>query len=231
MKTIGLIGGMSWESSLEYYRIINETVKELLGGLHSAKSLMFSYDFEEIESLQHEGKWTELSYSLTKIAKKLENAGAELIVICTNTMHKVADEMQKNLSIPIIHIADATAEKILEMKLLKIGLLGTKFTMEESFYKDRLNQKYGLNVTIPDEKERQIIHDIIYNELVLGQIKENSRNIFIDIIQNLIDSGVEGIILGCTEIPLLIKQDDVDLPLFDTATIHAKSAVKYALNL
>ena len=229
MKTIGLIGGMSWESSLEYYRILNETVKEFLGGLHSAKSLMFSYDFKEIESLQHQGKWSELATSMTEIAKTLETAGAELIVICTNTMHKVADEIQRSLKIPIIHIADATAEKILELKLQKIGLLGTKFTMEESFYKDRLLKKYGLSVLIPNEEERQIVHEIIYNELVLGQIKENSRKKLLNIIQHLTASGAEGIILGCTEIPLLVKQEDIDIPLFDTTTIHAKSAVKYAL--
>lgn len=230
MKTIGLIGGMSWESSLEYYRIINETVKETIGGLHSAKSIMFSYDFEEIESLQHLGKWTELTDSMTEIARRLENAGAELIVICTNTMHKVADEIQRSLSIPIIHIADATAEKIIEKKLQKIGLLGTKFTMEEGFYKDRLEKKYGLKVMIPDKEERQVIHDIIYNELVLGQLKEQSRNVFFNVIQQLIALGAEGIVLGCTEIPLLIKQEDIDIPLFDTTTIHAISAVKYALD-
>ena len=229
MKTIGLIGGMSWESSLEYYRIINETVKELLGSSHSAKSIMFSYDFNEIEALQNEGDWEKLTTSMIKIAKKLEKFGAELIVICTNTMHKVADEMQRNLSIPIIHIADATAEKIQEQNLQKVGLLGTKFTMEESFYKDRISKKYGLNVTIPKDEERQVIHDIIYNELVLGQIKKKSRNKFIEIINQLVVTGVEGIILGCTEIPLLIKQEDVDIPLFDTTTIHAKAAIKYAL--
>ncbi len=230
MKTIGLIGGMSWESSLEYYRIINETVKELIGGLHSAKSIMFSYDFEEIESLQHLGKWTELTDSLTEIAKRLENAGAELIVICTNTMHKVADEMQTNLSIPIIHIADATAEKIMEKKLQTVGLLGTKFTMEEGFYKDRLKKEYGLEVMLPDKEERQVVHDIIYNELVLGKLKNQSRNIFINIIHKLKASGAEGIILGCTEIPLLIKQEDTNIPLFDTTTIHARAAVKNALD-
>ncbi|MFX1516708.1 MAG: aspartate/glutamate racemase family protein [Promethearchaeota archaeon] len=230
MKTIGLIGGMSWESSLEYYRIINTTVKEQLGSSHSAKSIMFSYDFKEIELLQNQGNWEELAASMIQIAKKLEKFGAELIIICTNTMHIVADDMQRNLSIPIIHIADATAEKIQEKDLHEVGLLGTKFTMEESFYKDRLRQKYGLNVSIPKEEERQVIHDVIYNELVIGQIKEKSRIKYIEIINQLVVKGAEGIILGCTEIPLLIKQEDVDIPLFDTTTIHAKSAVKYALN-
>ncbi|MFX0125215.1 MAG: aspartate/glutamate racemase family protein [Candidatus Hodarchaeota archaeon] len=230
MKTIGLLGGMSWESSLEYYRIINETVKELIGGLHSAKSIMYSYDFEEINSLQHQGKWSELSESMTKIAKKLEKAGAELIIICTNTMHKVADELQRSLSIPIIHIADATAEKIIKKKIQKVGLLGTKFTMEEGFYKDRLKNEYELDVIIPNKKQRQVIHNIIYKELVLGHLKEQSRDVFIEIIQHLKAAGAEGIILGCTEIPLLIKQADVDIPLFDTTTIHARSAVKYALD-
>ncbi|UCG01275.1 MAG: aspartate/glutamate racemase family protein [Candidatus Heimdallarchaeota archaeon] len=230
MKTIGLIGGMSWESSLEYYRIINETVKELIGGLHSAKSIMYSYDFEEIESLQHQGKWTKLMDYMIETAKRLENAGAEMIVICTNTMHKVAEGMQQNLSIPIIHIADATARKILEKKFQKVGLLGTKFTMEEGFYKDRLKKEYGLEVIIPNNDERQMVHDIIYKELVLGQLKEHSRKVFIDIIQHLAVQGAQGIILGCTEIPLLIKQEDVDILLFDTTTIHARSAVEYALN-
>lgn len=231
MKIIGLIGGMSWESSLEYYRIMNETVKEILGGLHSAKSIMFSYDFKEIEALQRQGKWKELTQSMTDIAKKLEESGAKLIVICTNTMHKVADEMQKNLSIPIIHIADTTAEKIIEGRLQQVGLIGTKFTMEEDFYKDRLKKKHNLEVIVPDANERQVVHDIIYHELVVGELKERSKKDLLEIIQQLKNKGAEGIILGCTELPLLIKQEDIDIPLFDTTTIHARSAVKYALDL
>ncbi|MFX0016201.1 MAG: aspartate/glutamate racemase family protein [Promethearchaeota archaeon] len=231
MKIIGLIGGMSWESSLEYYRIMNETVKEILGGLHSAKSIMFSYDFKEIEALQRQGKWKELTQSMTDIAKKLEESGAKLIVICTNTMHKVADEMQKNLSIPIIHIADTTAEKIIEGRLQQVGLIGTKFTMEEDFYKDRLKKKHNLEVIVPDANERQVVHDIIYHELVVGELKERSKKDLLEIIQQLKNKGAEGIILGCTELPLLIKQEDIDIPLFDTTTIHARSVVKYALDL
>ncbi len=229
MKTIGLIGGMSWESSHEYYRIINETVKDYLGGLHSAKSIMYSFDFDEIESLQHQGKWVELGQLVIDAAQKLEKGGADLIVICTNTVHKVADEVQNNINIPLWHIVDATAENINEKGLRKVGLLGTKFTMEEGFYKNRLTEKYGLQVIIPEEEKRQIVHDIIYRELVIGIIKERSKAKFIEIIHQLKTMGVEGVILGCTEIPLLIKQEDVDLPLFDTTTIHASSAAKYAL--
>ena len=230
MKTIGLIGGMSWESSLEYYRIINETAKELLGELHSAKSIMYTFDFDEIEILQREGKWKELSERVTEIALKLEHAGADMIIICTNTTHIVADEVQRKISIPLIHIADSTAKKIIELSMKKVGLLGTKFTMEEAFYKDRLAEKYELDVIIPKEKDRQIIHDIIYKELVLGQIKQTSKQKVIKMVEYLEANGAEGIILGCTEIPLLIKQEDVDIRLFDTTMIHARSAVKYAIN-
>ena len=229
MKTIGLIGGMSWESSHEYYRIINETVKEFLGGLHSAKSIMYSFDFEEIEALQHQGKWLELGQLIIDAAQRLEKGGADLIIICTNTVHKVADEVQESINIPLLHIADATAEKISEKGLRKVGLLGTKFTMEEGFYKDRLTEKYGLEVIIPNKEERQVIHDIIYKELVVGEMNQFSKEKFKISIQNLKKKEAQGIILGCTEIPLLIKQVDVDLPLFDTTTIHARSAVKYAL--
>jgi len=227
MKTIGLIGGMSWESSQEYYRIINETVKEKLGGLHSAKIIMYSVDFEEIEKLQHQGKWKELTELMIDAAQRVEKAGADFVVLCTNTMHKMADEVHKNIKIPLLHIADATAEKIKEKGLGKIGLLGTKFTMEEDFYKSRLKEKYGLDVIIPNEEGRQIIHDVIYKELCLGEIKQSSKEQFKKIIQNLVSNGAEGIILGCTEIPLLIKQEDVEVPLFDTTMIHAKSAVEY----
>lgn len=230
MKTIGLIGGMSWESSLEYYRIINETAKELLGELHSAKSIMYTFDFDEIEVLQREGKWKELSERVTEIALKLEHAGADMIIICTNTTHIVADEVQRKISIPLIHIADSTAKKIIELSMKKVGLLGTKFTMEEAFYKDRLAEKYELDVIIPKEKDRQIIHDIIYKELVLGQIKPTSKQQVIKMIEYLEANGAEGIILGCTELPLLIKQEDVDIYLFDTTMIHARSAVYYANN-
>ena len=186
MKTIGLIGGMSWESSLEYYRIINEQVKEKLGGLHSAKSLMYSVDFDEIEKLQHQGNWKEATKLMIDAAKRLEKGGADFVVICTNTMHKMADDVQSNIKIPLLHIADATAEKIKAKGLKKIGLLGTKFTMEEDFYKGRLIKKYKLDVIIPNEKDRQIVHDVIYHELCLGKINQSSKDQFIKIINKLV---------------------------------------------
>ena len=229
MKTIGLIGGMSWESSLEYYRIINEQIKEKLGGLHSAKSLMYSVDFEEIEKLQHQGNWKEATKLMIDAAKRLEKGGADFVVICTNTMHKMADDVQNNIKIPLLHIADATAEKIKSKGLKKIGLLGTKFTMEEDFYKGRLIKKYGLDVLIPDAKERQIVHDVIYHELCLGKINQSSKDQFIKIIKNLVDNGAEAVILGCTEIPLLVQQKDVKVLLFDTTRIHAEGAFEYSL--
>jgi len=229
MKTIGLVGGMSWESTLEYYRIINETVKEKLNKLHSAKIIMYSVDFEEIELLQHKGKWDELTSLMIEIAQRLEKAGADFIVICTNTMHKVAEDMEKSVEIPLLHIVDVTAEKIKAKGINKVGLLGTRFTMEDNFYRDRL-RKHGIKAIIPSEKEREMIHSIIYNELCLGVIKESSREKFKKIIKNLAKRGAEGVILGCTEIPLLIKQEDVDLPLFDTTEIHAKASVDFALS-
>ncbi len=229
MKTIGLIGGMSWESSLEYYRIINEQVKNKLGGLHSAKSLMYSVDFQEIEKVQHQGKWDEAAKSMIEAAKRLQKGGADFIVICSNTMHKVAEDVEKNMKVPLLHIADATAEKIKDAGFKKMGLLGTRFTMEEDFYKGRLIRRYGLEVIIPDEKARQIVHDIIYKELCLGVIKPSSRDQFKEIIQNLLKNGAEAVILGCTEIPLLVKQEEVQVRLFDTTRIHAESAVEYAL--
>ncbi len=229
MKTIGLIGGMSWESTQDYYRIINETLKEMLDGFHSAKIIMYSVDFEEIEKLQHQGKWGELTELMIDAAKRIERGGADFVVICANTMHKMADEVQKNIKIPLLHITDVTAEEIKEKGLRKIGLLGTKFTMEEDFYIGRLTEKHSLDVIIPNEEERQIVHHVIFNELCLGNIKQTSKEQFKKIIQNLVSRGAEGIILGCTEIPLLIKQEDVEVPLFDTTMIHAKSAVEYAL--
>lgn len=229
MKTIGLIGGMSWESSLEYYRIINEQIKEKLGGLHSAKSLMYSVDFDEIERLQHQGNWEEATKLMIDAAKRLERGGADFVIICTNTMHKMADDVQNSINIPLLHIADATAEKIKKRGLNKIGLLGTKFTMEEDFYKGRLIEKYGLEVIVPDDKDRQIVHDVIYDELCLGAINQSSKDQFIRIINRLFDNGAEAVILGCTEIPLLVEQRDVKVPLFDTTRIHAESAVEYSL--
>ena len=230
MKKIGLIGGMSWESSLEYYRIINETVKQKLGGLHSAECVMYSVDFDEIEKLQHQGKWEELTQIMIDCAQRLEKAGANLIIICTNTIHKMAEEVESSITIPLLHIADATAEKIKEKGFKKVGLLGTKFTMEEDFYKGRLIDKHAIEVIIPNSEEMQIIHDIIFNELCLGEIKETSKEQYKKIIRNLAKKGAEGVILGCTEIPMLIKQEDVDVPLFDTTRIHAEFAVDYAIN-
>lgn len=229
MKTIGLIGGMSWESSLEYYRIINEQVKAKLGGLHSAKSLMYSLDFDQIEKLQHQGKWDELTSILIKAAQDLEKGGADFVLICTNTMHKMAEDVQDNINIPLLHLVDTTADKIKQNRLKKVGLLGTNFTMEEDFYKGRLMNKYGLDVIIPNEKDRKIIHQVIYQELCLGDIKKSSKDRYIEIINKLIESGAEAVILGCTEIPLLIQQEDVKVPLYDTTTIHAEAAVEYSL--
>jgi len=229
MKTIGLIGGMSWESSLEYYRIINEKVKKELGELHSAQSIMYSVDFENIKNLQHEGKWDELTEIMIDAAQRLEKAGADLLVVCTNTMHKMANEVENSINIPLIHIADATAESIKKQNLNKIGLLGTKFTMEQDFYKGRLQEKHNIDVVIPTDEDREIVHKIIYNELCLGNIKDSSKNEYIRIIENLVEQGAQGIILGCTEIPLLIKQKDVSVPVFDTTTIHAEFAVLEAI--
>ncbi len=229
MKTIGMIGGMSWESSAEYYRIINEKVKEKLGGLHSAKCLMYSVDFAEVEKLQQQAKWGQAAELLIDAAMRLERGGADFLLICTNTMHKVADDIQKNLQIPILHIVDATAEKIQKAAHKKIGLLGTKFTMEEPFYKGRLTEKYQLEVLVPESEERAFIHQVIFQELCLGILKEGSRSRFTQIIESLSDKGAEAVILGCTEIPLLIHQEDVSIPLFDTTQIHAEAAVEYAL--
>ena len=229
MKKIGLIGGMSWESSLEYYRIINETVKQKLGGLHSAECIMYSVDFDEIEKLQHQGKWEDLTKIMIDCAQRLEKAGANVIIICTNTMHKMAGEVESSINIPLLHIADATAEKIKEKSFKKVGLLGTKFTMEEDFYKGRLIEKHDIEVIVPNSEEIQIVHDIIFDELCLGIIKETSKEQYKKIILNLAEKGAEGVILGCTEIPLLIKQEDVEVPLFDTTKIHAEFAVDYAI--
>ena len=215
MKTVGLIGGMSWESSSEYYRLINQMVKERLGGLHSAECILYSVDFEAIEKLQHQGEWEELTKMMIKYARRLEDAGAELIVICTNTMHKMAEEVQRSVTIPLVHIADATAEAILAKGLTRVGLLGTKFTMEEEFYRNRLNERYDIEVMIPPGSDRTVVDDVIYRELCRGIIKKSSREKFKRIIDTLARGGSQGVILGCTEIPLLVGQDDVDVPLFE----------------
>ena len=229
MKTIGLIGGMSWESCIEYYRIINETAKKKLGGLHSAKSLMITVDFAEIEKLQHEDRWDEAAQILVKCAQDLERGGADCIVLCTNTMHKLADQIIASVNIPFLHIADATAEKISATGMKKIGLLGTRFTMEHDFYKGRLVNNFGLDVLVPDKADRDIIHRVIYEELVQGKIMNASREEYKRVIESLITRGAQGIILGCTEIELLVKQEDSRVPLFPTTSIHAAAAVEYAL--
>ncbi|MHC4425452.1 MAG: aspartate/glutamate racemase family protein [Planctomycetota bacterium] len=229
MKTIGLIGGMSWESSLEYYRIINQVVRERLGGLHSARIVMHSFDFAEIGTLQCEGDWDEATKLMIGAAQKLERVGADLLVICTNTMHKVADEVQKDIRIPLLHIADAAAEEVKARGLEKVGLLGTRFTMEGNFYKERLSRKHSLEVIVPDEHERQIVDHVIYNELCRGEVTQSSREEFAGIMQNLAANGAEGIILGCTEIGLMVEKRDVKVPVFDTTTIHARSAAQFAL--
>lgn len=228
MKVIGLIGGTSWVSTVEYYRIINETVKEKLGGAHSSHCILYSIDFDEV-ILQREGKWDEITLSFIDIAKKLEQSGADFILICANTMHKIADKIQNSIKIPILHIVDVTAEKIIEKGLKKVGLLGTKLTMEEQFYKKRLKEKFNIDTIIPEALDRDIIQNIIFNELTYEIIKQSSKQKYIKIINNLVSKGAEAIILGCTEIPLLIKKNDVNIPIFDTTTIHAKAAVEYAL--
>jgi len=220
---------MSWESSLEYYRIINETVQRKLGGFHSAQSLMYSVDFAAVEDCQHQGRWQEAAGLLADAARKLEKGGADFLVICANTMHKVVPEVQKHIQIPILHIADVTARAIKERGLRIVGLLGTRFTMEEGFYKDRLVQKHGLEVIVPGEKGRELIHNVLYDQIRLGDIDQAARNVFKKAIDDLASEGAEGIILGCTEIFLFVKQEDYKIPLFDTTRIHAEAAAEFAL--
>lgn len=229
MKTIGLIGGMSWESSAEYYRIINETMKARKGPLYSAKNLMYTVNFHEIEEMQHKGEWEKAGEVLVDATKRLERGGADCIVLCTNTMHKLASSIEAATKLPFIHIADATAEKIKAQGLKKIGLLGTGFTMEQEFYKGRLVEKYGLEVIVPDKTDRDIVHRVIYDELCQGKIEASSKAHYVRILQDLANKGTEGIILGCTEIMLLVGQGDSLVPVFDTTTIHAVAAVDFAL--
>jgi aspartate racemase len=229
MKTIGLIGGMSWESSAVYYKIINQKVKALLGGVHSCQCLMYSVDFGEIAALQHAGNWTQLGERMADAAKRLERGGADFIVLCTNTMHKLADTIEASVSIPLLHIGDVTAEAIKGKSLNTVGLLGTKFTMEQDFLKGRLTDKYGIETIIPNAEQREIVHRIIYDELVKGVILESSRQEYLLIINDLVKRGAEGIILGCTEIGLLITNEFTDAILFDTTEIHAIKAVEYAI--
>jgi aspartate racemase len=229
MKTIGLIGGLSWESSIEYYRLLNEGVKKKLGGLHSAQCLIYSFDFAQIEQLQHQERWDDATQLMIAAAQSIERAGANFLLICSNTMHRMADDVQRNITIPLIHIADATARQIIAQDIRNVGLLATTFTMEQDFYKGRLSRNYDLNVLIPSAEERKIVHDIIYTELCLGEIQLSSKKAYQRIIQHLIADGAEAIIAGCTEIMLLISQEDCPVPLFDTTTIHADAAIELAL--
>ena len=229
MKTIGLIGGMSWESSADYYRLINAAVKRELGGLHSAKVILFSVDFHEIEALQAAGSWQEAGKILANSARALELAGADFVLLCTNTMHKVADYIKEAIHIPFLHIADATAGEIKKANIRTVGLLGTAFTMEQEFYKARLEDEFGLRVLIPDDGDRKIVHSVIYDELCKGVIRESSRKEYARIIKLLVESGSEAVILGCTEIGLLVGEQNASVPLFDTTKIHATQAVKLAL--
>ena len=230
MKTIGMLGGMSWESTISYYRELNEGVKKALGGLHSAKIVLNSVNFEELEKLQHADDWETTAEILKKSAQSIEDGGADFLIICTNTMHIVAPEIEAAIDIPILHIADATAQKLVEDGITKVGLLGTGFTMEKKFYKGRLTEKFDIEVLVPDEEQRALVHKVIYNELCLGKINDESRAAYLAIINNLRDRGAQAVILGCTEIAMLVSQKDSNIPLYDTTTIHAIQAVKYALD-
>ncbi len=229
MKTIGLLGGMSWESTLEYYRAINEGVKDKLGGWHSAKIAMYSVDFDPIEKLQHQGDWEGTTKILAAAARQIEAAGADFLLICTNTMHKIAPQIQEAINIPLLHIADATAEVLAQRGIKTVGLLGTAFTMEQNFYKGRLRDQYGLEVLVPGQDDRQIVHRVIYDELCLGQIKAESKAAYLRIIDGLAADGAQAVILGCTEIGMLVNQDDTQVTLLDTAAIHAQKAVADAI--
>ncbi len=229
MKTIGMIGGMSWESSVEYYKLVNQGIHQRLGGVHSAKCVMVSVDFAEVEVLQKAGRWPEATQDMIKAARQVQAAGADFLLICTNTMHKMADEVQAAITIPLLHIVDAAAEAVKKQGIHTVGLLGTRFTMQGEFYKDRLADKFGLEVTTPTEEDQTIIHDVIYNELVVGKIIPASKKAYLEIIEKMAKAGAQGVILGCTEIGLLVKQTDCSLPLFDTTFIHAQAAVEEAL--
>jgi aspartate racemase len=229
MKTIGLIGGMSWESTQTYYRLINEKVREELGGLHSAKLALYSVDFAEIETLQHQGDWEATANILQSAAQSVESAGADFLVLCTNTMHKVAPQIEQAVNVPLLHIADATARALRDDGITCVGLLGTRFTMEQAFYRDRL-EEHGIRVVVPEESQREMVHSVIYNELCLGEIKPDSRQAYLDVVAALADRGAQGVILGCTEIGLLIQAGDTDVPLYDTTALHADQAVQIALD-
>jgi aspartate racemase len=229
MRTIGLIGGMSWESSAEYYRILNQGVRDRLGPTASARCLLWSFDFSEIEALQHRGEWEELTARLVDAARKLETAGADILVICTNTMHRMAPAIEAAVQVPLLHIADPTAERIKAAGLRRVGLLGTAFTMERDFLKGRLAGRHGLEVIVPNAQDRATIHRVIYEELVAGQIVPASRDAYRAVIARLVEAGAQAVILGCTEIMLLVRPEDSAVPLFDTTALHAQAAVRQAL--
>ncbi len=230
MKTIGMLGGMSWESTASYYKTINQGVKQKLGGLSSAEVCLYSVNFEEIEKLQHAGQWDETALILSKAAQSVEAGGADFLIICTNTMHKVAEQIQGNISIPLLHIADATAAKLVKNGITKAGLLGTRFTMEQDFYKDRLTERFGIEVVVPSSNDQTIVHNVIYDELCRGVINPDSKERYLTIVKNLFEQGAQAVILGCTEIALLINQNDTSVPLYDTTEIHAEAAVNLALS-
>jgi aspartate racemase len=230
MKTIGMLGGMSWESTTSYYQAINHGVKAALGGLHSAKICLYSVNFSEIEQLQHQGLWQETGDILAKAAQSIEAGGADFLLICTNTMHKVAPEIEAAISIPLLHIADATAEKLQLNNVKRVGLLGTRFTMEQDFYKGRITDNFGIEVIVPKAEQQALVHDVIYQELCHGEIKAESRAHYLKIIDNLYQQGAEAVILGCTEIALLVQQKHTQVPLYDTTEIHAEQAIKLALS-
>jgi len=229
MKTVGMLGGMSWESTSSYYTAINEGIKASLGGLHSAKICMVSVDFHEVEVLQSQGNWDEAAELLAQVSLSVQAGGADFLLICTNTMHKVAPQIEASLAIPILHIADATALELKSNGIARVGLLGTRFTMEQDFYKGRLSEQHGIEVLVPDENDRSTVHDIIYNELCLGEVKPESKAAYVEIINTLHAQGAQAVILGCTEIALLVQQHDTHVPLYDTTEIHAMAAVNYAL--
>jgi aspartate racemase len=229
VKTIGLIGGMSWESSLLYYRLINEAVRQRLGGLHSAQILMYSVDFAPIEKLQHDGDWDGAASILVDAARRLEAGGADFFLIATNTMHRVADVVSAAVNIPLLHIADATADVLTRNAVRRIGLLGTAFTMELDFYRKRISEQYAIEVVVPELHDRQMVHDIIYQELCQGQIEPESREVYLAIIERMREHGIDGVILGCTEIGMLLQPQHTDIKLYDTTAIHAQQAVKWAL--
>jgi len=229
MKTIGMLGGMSWESTLTYYRLLNEGIKTQLGGLHSAKICMVSVDFDEIEKLQHADAWDEMGNQLSESALAIERGGADFLMICTNTMHKVAPQIEQALSIPLLHIADATARALQSDGIQRIGLLGTRFTMEQAFYTRRIVDNFGIEVLIPDSAKREVVHRVIYEELCLGIINKQSKQEFLDIITEFAQQGAQAVVLGCTEIAMLVQQSDTAVPLYDTTNIHAQAAIKFAL--